>query len=143
MTGAPLAAIIVPILVSLCGGAFSYWQARKVADRNAEVARENTRIEQSKVDVSSFQALNEALREEIERLRNDRAEDQKRHAQELSGVSQKLATLEQECEKQKFSQARMRAWARTVVLALNDPSISALLSERRISIPAPPIEEDQ
>jgi flagellar motility protein MotE (MotC chaperone) len=81
-------ALVVPIVVAVVSGAFAYVQARKIADRNAS-------LETRKIDLSEYESLNRALRDEIDKLRTDRVEDANRHREEIARISSEIRDLEE------------------------------------------------
>lgn len=132
------AAILVPIVVALVTGFFAYRQATKVAERNAKVEADRARTENRKASLEEYAALNDALREEIGRLRDDRREDREAHARDLARVTNELTTVQRACADQADDLHLLSVWARTVVTTLRHPDVAQALAEREVEIPPLP-----
>lgn len=140
MTPTAWVAMAVPIVVAVVSGAFAYLQARKIADRNAS-------MESRKIDLSEYESLNHALRDEIEKLRGDRIEDSSRHQQEIQKIAQQIRELELRMtnERQRMAEMeqklrRLASWARTTIGILREPDVARLLAAGAVTIPPPPVD---
>lgn len=150
----PLGALVatVPIIVAVISGRIAYLQARKVSEKNAEIAETKARVERDRIaaddrraNQAGYERLTRDLQKEIARLRDDRGEDSERHARAMQALTDDLRTLRDDCQEQAETvQAQGRelvafeAWAAEVVVALQRPRVAAALVAERVVLPPPP-----
>jgi flagellar motility protein MotE (MotC chaperone) len=135
-------ALVVPIVVAVVSGAFAYVQARKIADRNAS-------LETRKIDLSEYESLNRALRDEIDKLRTDRVEDANRHREEIARISSEIRDLEERARSEhrrlaelEQKMGRLVSWSQRVLSILRQPDVAGLLAAGAVTIPPPPPDLD-
>jgi flagellar motility protein MotE (MotC chaperone) len=133
-------ALVVPIGVAVVSGAFAYTQARKIADRNA-------RLETRKIDLSEYESLNRALRDEIDKLRADRIEDANQFREEITRVSAEIRNLEERARQEhrrvvelEQMMSRQVSWSQRVLSILREPEVARLLAAGAVVIPPPPAD---
>ena len=126
-------AVVLPAVVAVVVGYFGYRQAVRVANKNAKSQSEQ-------LNLQTFTQLNEALNKEIDRLRNDRKEDQERAAQELSKVVEQLRENKESCEALGRKLLKMEAWTDAIIRVLQHPAVASKIAEHGLVIPPPPVE---
>lgn len=135
-------AIAVPAVVAVIGGVFGYRSQARQADRTGEV-------EGRRLTLAEYEALNRSLAAEIDRLRQDRREDEDRLEKRVHTLEQRLEALEGERRKageladQIERQLNRRidqhvAWERAVLRILRTPNVAHLLETGQITVPTPP-----
>jgi hypothetical protein len=143
--GDRLFATLVPIIVCIISGLFVYWQAKKVAEKNAESASKETAAKNREIDQAGMAELNRSLRLEIDRLREDRAEDENRHREDMQRHEQRHTDeMREVTEKVAALNTALRreiAWSRQVIQILRLPPIRAALAAADLSVPPPPLND--
>lgn len=163
MSGRELLTMIVPIIVAVISGGFAYKQARKVAERNAKVEAERiaaaAKVEAERIAAAAkveaervanenrlenrkgWESLNRDLVNEIDRLRDDRREDQDKYREDLHGLASELNEVRTKCLVQGDHLRSLESWARAVVDILSRPAVMAVLEAQNLHVPTmPPID---
>lgn len=152
MSGRELLTMIVPIIVAVISGGFAYKQARKVAERNAKAEAEGiaaaAKVEAERVanenrleNRKGWESLNRDLVNEIDRLRDDRREDQDKYREDLHGLASELNEVRTKCLVQGDHLRSLESWARAVVDILSRPAVMAVLEAQNLHVPTmPPID---
>jgi uncharacterized protein HemX len=132
VTAKDIITILIPVMVALITGLYAYLQTRKTSG-----------VEGQKLNLTSYESLNKSQAEEINRLREDRAEDQKAARAEIEELRGRLAEVSRKCERQGARFEDLMQWTRQVSRILNDPGMIRILSASDVHIPAPPTWPDE
>jgi hypothetical protein len=131
MTLRDVITILIPVLVAMTSGLYAYLQTKKT-----------TSVEDRKLDLTGYESLNKSQAAEIDRLRNDRSEDQTSHRSEIEELKNKLTAITNRCQNQEDRFNELMLWTRQVARILNDPGVIRILSANDMHIPPPPTWPD-
>ncbi len=123
--------VAAPVLVAAIGGLFGYRQAVKIAAQTSSV-------EGRKLTLAEYEALNRGLNAEIERLREDRREDEERFDRRLQLLEARTERLENERQAAQEALNRLIGWTRMALDVLRRPDVIEALTHLGIDVPAPP-----
>jgi hypothetical protein len=120
-----------PIILAAIGSLMAYRQAVKVT-------QEQTKYEGRKVSLSELQAVNEGQSKEIDRLRGDRDEDEKRFTERNDALEARLRQHREMVNRREDAIDILMQWARSVLVILHRPKVAAILQDEGIDVPSMP-----